>query len=70
MRFGQLITPRNKKNCKDNIKLNALKLSQSNKEELKYRIKIEHVFAHIKAYKRINIRYDNYVLLAVIDYFY
>ena len=62
---------------KYNIKLNALKLSQPSKEKLKHRIKVEHVFAHIKAYKRINIRYDkyvvnyyNYVLLAVIDYFY
>lgn len=55
MRFGQLITPRNKRNCKNNIKLNALKLSQPSKEKLKHRIKVEHVFAHIKAYKRINI---------------
>jgi len=62
MRFGQLITSRNKRKCKDNIKLNALKLSQPNKEE--------HVFAHTKAYKRINIRYDNHVLLTVIEYFY
>ena len=40
MIFGQLITLRNKRNYKDNIKLNALKLSQPNKEKVKHRIKI------------------------------
>jgi transposase len=38
----------------------ALKLTQSEKELLKKRIKVEHVNAHLKQYRRLAIRYDKY----------
>ena len=73
--FGCLITPKNKRNCKNKEILNNYKLSKESKKKLTHRIKIEHSFAHLKAYKRINVRYDkygyifyNYILLAIIDH--
>ena len=58
--FGKLITPKNRRNIKDKNKLQALKLSQNDKDLLKKRIKVEHINAHLKQYKRLSIRYDKY----------
>jgi len=59
MKFGKLLTYKNKRNTKDKKKLNDIKLS--NKEILilkNKRIKIEHINAKLKNYKKIIIRYD------------
>ena len=61
-KIGLLLTARNKRNIKDKIKLDALKLSEDNKNLLKKRIKIEHINAQLKQYKRISIRYDKYAI--------
>ena len=60
--FGKLITPKNRRNIKDknNSYEKALKLSQNDKDLLKKRIKVEHINAHLKQYKRLSIRYDKY----------
>ena len=59
IKFGKLLTYKNKRNTKDKNKLNYIKLS--NKEILilkNKRIKIEHINAKIKNYKKIIIRCD------------
>ena len=58
--IGILLTAKNKRNIKDKNKIDALKLSLSEKLLLKKRIKIEHTNAHLKQYKRLSIRYDKY----------
>ena len=58
--IGVLLTARNKRNIKDKNKLEALKLSDKEKQLLKNRIKVEHVNAQLKKYKRLSIRYDKY----------
>jgi hypothetical protein len=58
--IGILLSAKNKRNTKDKIKLNALKLSSTEKLLLKKRIKIEHTNAHLKQYKRLSIRYNKY----------
>ena len=60
IKFGQLITPKNKRNTKNKIKLESIKLLAEEKNLLKKRIKIEHTNAYLKQYKRIAIRYDKY----------
>ena len=45
---------------KDKYKLEKLKLTDDQKKILKKRIKIEHINAQLKKYKRIAIRYDKY----------
>jgi len=74
LNFGRLITPKNKRNTKDENKLKQLKLKESDKLKLNKRIKIEHTNARLKQYKRIHLRYDKYienykvfVLLACLD---
>ena len=42
IKFGQLITPKNKRNTKNKIKLESIKLLAEEKNLLKKRIKIEH----------------------------
>lgn len=71
--FGKLICHRNKRNIKDPIKLKKLDLNQKDKTIIKKRIKVEHVFSHLKSFKRISLRYDklvnnyyNFVLLATL----
>lgn len=74
LNFGKLITPKNKRNCK-NIKLIIKnKLTNENKKLLKNRINVEHTFSKLKQYKRLSMRYDkysinylNFVYLACID---
>jgi hypothetical protein len=59
IKFGKLLTYKNKRNTKDKNKLNDIKLS--NKEILilkNKRIKIKHINAKLKNYKKIIIRYD------------
>jgi hypothetical protein len=46
--IGVLLTARNKRNIKDKNKLEALKLSDKEKQLLKNRIKVEHVNAQLK----------------------
>jgi hypothetical protein len=58
--IGILLTARNKRNIKNKNKLDALKLTSSEKLLLEKRIKIEHTNAHLKQYKRLSIRYDKY----------
>ena len=58
--IGKLLTARNKRNIKDKNKLEALKLSDKEKELLKKRIKVEHINAQLKKYKRLSLRYDKY----------
>ena len=58
--IGVLLTARNRRNIKDKNKLEALKLSDKEKQLLKNRIKVEHVNAQLKKYKRLSIRYDKY----------
>ncbi len=57
--IGELLTGRNRRN-KDKNKLEALKLSDKEKQLLKKRIKVEHVNTQLKKYKRLSIRYDKY----------
>ena len=61
IKFGKLLAAKNKRNIKDKIKLEAIKLSLDEKNLLKKRIKIEHTNAHLKQYKRLSIRYDKYI---------
>ena len=70
LRFGQLLVPRNKRNTKNKNKLANYKLTPKEKNVMKNRINVEHIFQNIKAHRRVNIRYDrssvvflNYVLL-------
>jgi hypothetical protein len=58
--IGELLTARNKRNIKDKNKLECLKLLDNEKQLLKNRIKVEHVNAQLKKYKRLSIRYDKY----------
>ena len=61
IKFGKLLVAKNKRNIKNKIKLESIKLSLEEKKILKKRIKIEHTNAHLKQYKRISIRYDKYI---------
>ena len=56
--IGILLTAKNKRNIKN--KLDALKLSDNEKKLLKKRIKVEHLNAQLKQYKRVSIRYDKF----------
>jgi len=65
---------RNKRNIKDKNKLDALKLTDNEKKLMKKRIKVEHINAQLKQYKRLSIRYDKlsvnysvFIHLACID---
>lgn len=76
IKFGKLIAPKNTRNCKDPILLKTFKLCDKDKKLLKHRIKIENSFAQLKAFKRINIRYDkysknffNYIILAALSFY-
>ena len=76
IKFGRLIAPKNVRNCKDPILLKTYKLCNKDKKLLKHRIKIENSFAQLKAFKRVNIRYDkyskyyfNYVILAALSFY-
>jgi transposase len=60
IKFGKLVTSKNKRNIKDPIKLLALKLTTVEKALLKKRIKVEHINSHLKQYKRLAIRYDKF----------
>ena len=42
LKFGRLIAPKNKRNCKNKIMLNTYTLSKDSKHKLKKRIKVEH----------------------------
>jgi len=61
IKFGKLLAVRNKRNIKNKYKLELIKLSPEEKKLLKKRIKIEHINAQLKQYKRISIRYDKYI---------
>jgi len=61
IKFGKLLAARNKRNIKNKYKLELIKLSPEEKKLLKKRIKIEHINAQLKQYKRISIRYDKYI---------
>ena len=61
IKFGKLLAAKNKRNIKNKIKLESIKLSLEEKKILKKRIKIEHTNAHLKQYKRVSIRYDKYI---------
>ena len=41
LKFGRLIAPKNKRNCKNKIILNTYTLSKDSKHKLKKRIKVE-----------------------------
>ena len=58
---SQLICHRNKRNTKNPIKLAKMKLTTNEIKYLKKWIKVEHLFSHLKAYKRISLRYDKYM---------
>ena len=58
LKFGKLLTPINKRNTKDPIKINKLKLKFKEKMLLKTRVHVEHSINSFKQYKRINMRYD------------
>jgi hypothetical protein len=58
--IGILLTAKNKRNIKNKNKLDALKLSDNEKKLLKKRIKVEHLNAQLKQYKRVSIRYDKF----------
>jgi hypothetical protein len=62
LNFGKLICPRNKRNIKDLKKLEQLKLCDEDKIKLKKRSKIENMFAFLKSFKRVVLRYDKYVI--------
>jgi hypothetical protein len=74
LKFGIIITHKNKRNAKNIKLLKSYKLNNISKKLLKKRIKVEHFFARLKQYKRICLRYDkysinylNYIYLACID---
>ncbi len=76
IKFGKLIAPKNVRNLKDPVLLKTFKLSDKDKKLLKHRIKIENSFAQLKAFKRINVRYDkyskyyfNYIILAALSFY-
>ena len=59
IKFGKLLTYKNRRNTKDKNKLNNIKLSKQEIIILKNkRIKIEHINAKLKNYKKVIIRYD------------
>lgn len=59
IKFGKLLTYKNIRNTKNKNKLNNMKLSNKEIKILKNkRIKIEHINAKLKNYKKIIIRYD------------
>ena len=69
--LGNIICPKNKRNTKNENKLNDMKLKLSEKMKLNKRSSIEHLNNILKKYKTINVRYikytkyfNNYVLLA------
>jgi hypothetical protein len=65
--IGELLTVQNRRNIKDKNKLEALKLSDKEKQLLKNRIKLEHVNAQLKKYKRLSINYALFLHLSCID---
>jgi hypothetical protein len=60
IKFGKLLSHRNKRNIKDKQKLQAIKLLPTEIKLLKKRIKIEHTNALLKQYRRLSTRYDKY----------
>ena len=56
MNFGKLICHKNKRNCKNLKLLQKYKLTSNDKKLLKKRNKVEHFFARLKTFRRINIR--------------
>jgi hypothetical protein len=53
------IIPYNKRNTKDKNKI--IKLTKIQKEKYKKRIKIEHIFSHLKSNHKIQNRYEKYI---------
>jgi len=53
------IIPYNKRNTKDKNKI--IKLTKIQKEKYKRRIKIEHIFSHLKSNHKIQNRYEKYI---------
>jgi hypothetical protein len=73
LEFGQLLCHRIKRNTKNLEKLKIIKLNDTTKIKLKKRLKVEHIFSHLKSFRRISYRYDkfsnnydNFVLLAIL----
>jgi hypothetical protein len=60
MKFGLLISNKNKRNTKDPKKIKQLELNLEEKIIIKNRIRIENTNSHLKQYKRIDRRYDKY----------
>jgi transposase len=60
MKFGKIICHKNKRNCKNLELLKKYKLSVDDKKILNKRIKVENFFAHLKTFRRINVRYGVY----------
>lgn len=60
IKFGKLLSHKNKRNIKDKQKLQAIKLLPTEIKLLKKRIKIEHTNALLKQYRRLSTRYDKY----------
>jgi hypothetical protein len=59
IKFGKLLTYKNRRNTKDKNKLNNMKLSNKEIKIFKNkRIKIEHINAKLKNYKKNIIRYN------------
>jgi len=56
LKIGNIYTPKNKRNSKNIKKISANEIMLITK-----RIKIEHTFAFIKKFKRIQQRYDKYI---------
>jgi hypothetical protein len=53
------IIPYNKRNTKDKNKIN--KLTETDKNRYKKRIKIEHIFSNLKSNHKLENRYEKYI---------
>jgi transposase len=58
---SQLLTPKNKRNIKDENKIKQIELALIDKQILKSRIYIEHTINEFKKFKRLSTRYDKYI---------
>jgi len=58
---SELLSPKNKRNIKDKIKLQKIEYSLIEKQILKSRNGVEYTFNKFKKYKRIQLRYDKYI---------
>ena len=61
LEFNKLVTPKNKRNTKNQKIINKKKLTLYEKMLLSKRYGVEHIIGNFKSFKKIQLRYERYI---------